>query len=282
MGFFRKTRKVDGSDIAKMIRVITSSPVNTTSDVLRDVDLGDIYTNVYQDYNFRIKCVTKFRNEFKYEMYYNNELVFWNVASQYSSFTEDGYGALYEVRDVDLWYDNFLEIYSECSNAYNRQKAIREAEARDNEAYYSYVSDITKRQARIEKVFYAIMQLEINKVSGGRGYFKEGEINASYEDDIIIIDNITYKNDIAPDYSNSKDTTTYYGVIRFKDGTVLMDSYNDIFHPGDWEDYVIHLTNDFLDELRYSSNSKKALKKSNKKRQYMLNHSPIDDSKYFR
>ena len=107
-----------------------------------------------------------------------------------------------------------------------------------------------------------------------------------YVDDKIIIDNIKfeyYKEETCDGYMLKS------GTIKLLDGTILMDIGKDIYRPGNWVDYVCYLINVLKNKKVYEDGLRKKAyeqhqlqKKLERKRIYDINHSSIDDSKYFR
>lgn len=108
-----------------------------------------------------------------------------------------------------------------------------------------------------------------------------------YIDDKIMINNIKFQHYESAE-NDCEGRILISGTIKLLDGTVLMDIEKDIYRPGAWVEYVCNLINvlkskkEYESQLKIEENEKQQLqKKLELKRIFDINHSPVDDGKYF-
>lgn len=265
--FFKKHEEkkeeptIDYNRVDLMILAVTKGYLGKKENLLTD-ERGYIISS-YFPYSFRNDNLYLYYfsdTDFpEYEVYYNGEFVYENKDRERKVKTND--------------YDFNLQWFNEIERVY-KQHMDKEEETKRK---------IMEDKERSSKVFKIRKAFEY--------VYPEG-----YSDDKIIIDQVGIKN-LEPYYSTEegglKTEHIYVGRVRLMDGTVVCDDNNNIHHPGMWEDYIISL----LPELKAIRDYKQQLKKEEydrkrrekeeaqrveKQRIYNRDHSPIDDSKFFK
>ena len=240
------------SDLENMIKEITTGDLG---EIVRK-ESRELYSTIDIDelYMFHNGIIT---------LYYEIK----GFPSKYSNTTQRLYTVYYN--NVKVYSNNGTfrkgKWISELKNVYKNHLRVQE----NNKKTIIEQQDAYNRAEKVRLIFSLV---------GSKGY----------QDDKIIIDQVEYHTVSAPDWSNSKDKLVSNGRIRLIDGTVLMDTRQGIYHPGNWEYYVCDLVDTIKSRTEYEQMVKKAIydsqreqKKLELKRKYQSNHSPIDDSKYF-
>ena len=248
-------KKIDYVELNKMVKEITSGNLGLTN--TKSGLFENIKTCIYE------KDSTK--------LFYESK---WSIGSVYKE-TKDTLLSY----DIKIFYNNKL-VYQCSSETKKRYNDYGLNDNLINEIYIIYNQN--KKQEYIEKPNYAKIEkifelLYLNK-----------EYNGKYCDDKIIIDNIEHFVDSVEDWSSSDDSHYYKGRIRFLDGTIVYDSKHNICHPGLWIDYVYNLI-DKLEEdkkikqelIKREYELNKKIEEEKKQKIYRLNHTTIDDRKYF-
>ena len=189
----------------------------------------------------------------------------------------------------DTYHQTFIVYYNDVlvySNTDGEVKCLKKQTSWVNELYRVYNNHLEiQKDQQLKFQQHQALEQKIAKVRKIFGLVD----SAGYMDSKIAIDRIEARVILAPDWSNSNDEIVLKGRIRLLDGTVVYDTRNSILHPGHWIDYVCNLVDLFelqrrQEQLLRSSqyNYEQQQKRLARQREYDNNHTPIDDSKYFR
>ena len=251
---------------------INNKSVDRVNTIIKEITTGSLGT-----------VLNKRHNDFCNRVYID-ELYFYDNNRLKLSYSVNGY---YSTRDAmnrtyAVYYNGVL-VYK---NTKGEIKWLMKQTNWVNELYRVYNNhlEIQKDQQLKNQQNQALEQ----KIAKVRKIFGLVD-SAGYMDDKIIIDRIEVRIIPSLEWSNSKDEIMLNGRIRLLDGTVLYDTKKSILHPGHWIDYVYNLVDLFelqrrQEQLLRSSqyNYEQQQKRLARQREYDNNHTPIDDSKYFR
>ncbi len=241
-------------EIDSMVKEITTGVLGAkvkdiTYDLHSTIDVDRLY--VYDDGVMRLEYHEKGFNS-KYDTYSKKYMIYYNGKLVYNS-------SKYKVEPTVV--GRLREIYKE---------HLEKTKAK-LEQYQEEQNKLEKRKI-INKIF------ELTYPNG-------------YEDSKIIVTNLNVKKQ---SYYSSEEgmrinNYIYNGIISLSNGMVIYDIANKIDHPGMWEDYVIDIVNNMIEErnqkrmeIQKEYEEKKQRIRRLKNEQYENNYTPVDDSKYFK
>ena len=199
----------------------------------------------------------------------------------------------YDINNIDSNYDSIQKnyrVYYNGSLMYNAKDNVIECLNYNftwvKEIYVAYKGHLIEEKEQE----YRMQREQFNSIKSKKVEKIFGLVDPTgYIDNKIMIDHIEHYIIPAPNGDYSKNEELFNGRIKFLDGTIVVDTQQDIYHPGAWEDYVCYLVDTLELRKKYEQQFKKQVfEEQTKQEEYEqkrikeLKHTPIDDRRFFR